>query len=63
MWKKSRDLNIFRMHSMCISQQKTWITGKICTELKARAYKKFRNALWRTIKKTKGQYRTKLESY
>ena len=55
--------------------QKTWITGNICTELKARAdsfkkwdsnpeaYKKSRYALRRTIKQAKHQYRTKIESY
>ena len=55
--------------------QKPWITGNICTELKARAdafkerdsnpevYKKSRYALQRTIKQAKCQYRTKIESY
>ena len=55
--------------------QKTWITGSICTELKARAaafkeldsnpeaYKKSRYALQQTIKQAKRQYRTKIESY
>ena len=55
--------------------QKPWITGNICTELKARAatfkerasspdtYKKSRYALRRTIKQAKHQYRTKTESY
>ena len=55
--------------------QKAWIRGNICTELKARAttfkeqdtnpdaYKKFRYALRRTIKQAKRQYRIKIESY
>ena len=55
--------------------QKPWITVNIHTELKARAatfreqdtnpedYKKSRNALRRTIKQAKRQYRTKIESY
>jgi hypothetical protein len=55
--------------------QKPWITGSICTELKARAaafkewdfkpeaYKKSRYALRRTIKQAKSQYRTKIKSY
>ena len=51
--------------------QKPWITGNIRTELKVRAaafkereaYKKSRYALRRTIKQTKRQYRTKIESY
>uniref|UniRef100_A0A673ZE27 Reverse transcriptase domain-containing protein n=1 Tax=Salmo trutta TaxID=8032 RepID=A0A673ZE27_SALTR len=55
--------------------QKPWITGNICTELKGRAaafkvwdsnpeaYKKSRYALRRTIKQAKRQYRAKFESY
>ena len=55
--------------------QKPWITGNICIELKARAaafkewhtnpdnYKKSRYALRRTIKQAKRQYRFKIESY
>jgi hypothetical protein len=55
--------------------QKPWITGNISTELKGRAaafkerhsnpeaYKISRHALQRTIKKAKGQYRSKIESY
>ena len=55
--------------------QKSWITGNIRTELKARAatfreqdtnldtYKKSRYVLGRTIKQAKCQYRTKIESY
>ena len=55
--------------------QKTWITDSSRTELKARAAafkerdsnpeasKKSRNALRRTIKQAKRQYRTKIESY
>ena len=55
--------------------QKPWITGNICTELKGRAatfkewdsnpdaYKKSCYALRRTIKQAKRQYRTKIESY
>ena len=55
--------------------QKPWITGNICTELKGRAaafkerdsnpeaYKKSHYALRRTIKQAKRQYRTKIESY
>ena len=51
--------------------QKPWITGNICTELKARgtglynpeAYKKSRYARRRTIKQAKRQYRTKIGSY
>jgi hypothetical protein len=61
--------------SASISNQKPWITGNICTELKARAaafkerdtnpdaYKKSHYALGRTIKQAKRQYRTKIESY
>ena len=55
--------------------QKPWITGNICIELKARAaafkewetnldaYKKSCSALRRTIKQAKRQYRTKIELY
>ena len=55
--------------------QKSWVTGNICIELKARAaafkervtdlgaYKKSRYALRRTIKQAKCQYRIKIESY
>ena len=55
--------------------QKPWITGNICTELKGRAaafkerdsnpeaYKKSRYARQRTIKQAKHQYRTKIEWY
>ena len=55
--------------------QKPWVTGNICTEIKARvtafkeretnpdAYKKCRYTLWLTIKQAKHQYRTKIESY
>jgi hypothetical protein len=55
--------------------QKPWITGNICIELKARAaafkkretnpnaYKKSRYALRPTIKQVKRQYRIKIESY
>jgi hypothetical protein len=55
--------------------QKPWITGSICIELKARAaafkerdtnpdaYKKSCYALRLTIKKAKRQYRIKIESY
>jgi hypothetical protein len=57
------------------SNQKLWITGNIRTELKGRAaafkeqdsnpeaYKKSCNALQRTIKQAKRQYRTNIESY
>ena len=55
--------------------QKPWITGNICTELKGRAatfkvrdsnpeaFKKSCYALLRTIKQAKCQYRAKIESY
>ena len=55
--------------------QKPWVTGNICTELKAKAaafkerdsnpqaYKKSRYVLRRTINQAKHQYRTKIESY
>ena len=55
--------------------QKPWITGTICTELKGRAaafkeqdsnpeaYKKSHYTLLRTIKQAKHQYRTKIELY
>jgi hypothetical protein len=55
--------------------QKPWITGNMCTELKGRAsafkvqvsnlevYKKSCYALRRTIKQAKRQYRAKIESY
>jgi hypothetical protein len=53
--------------------QKPWIKGNICTELKGRAaafkvqdteaYKKSRSALRRTIKQAKRKYRAKIESY
>jgi hypothetical protein len=55
--------------------QKPWIKGNICTELKGRAaafkvrdsnpeaYKKSCNALRRTINQAKRQYRAKIESY
>ena len=45
--------------------QKPWITGNICTELKGRAesYKKSHYALRLTIKQAKRKYRTKIESY
>jgi hypothetical protein len=58
-----------------ISQPDAWITGNICTELKARAtafkeqdtnpdsYKKSRYSLRRTIKQAKYQYTTNIESY
>ena len=57
------------------TNQESWITGHIRTELKVRAaafkerhshpeaYKKSRYALWRTIKQAKHQYRSKIESY
>ena len=55
--------------------QKPWITGNICTELKDRAalfkerysnpeaFMKSRYVLRQTIKQAKHQYRTKIESY
>ena len=54
--------------------QKPWITGNICTELKSRAaafkewdsnpdsYRKSRYALQQNIKQTKLQHRTRIES-
>jgi hypothetical protein len=57
------------------SNQKPWITGNFCIELKARAvafkeqennpdvYKKSRYTLRQTIKQAKHQYRIKIESY
>jgi hypothetical protein len=74
-WNKCIDNIIPTVTLSTYANQKPWITGSICTELKARAaalkerdtnpdaYKKSRYALRRNIKQAKHQYRTKIESY